>query len=422
MTSMRWPPILSRWRAIVSRWRAVPGSVHAIRVALAASLLIGLVYAGCVVVLDVLEARRLMAAVDARLHERLADVSAGNPFGQARDDDADEAPIFMWLTEPGRAATSLNPGGPRLSAADVVAAAAGRPVTVGLHGGQFRIASVRGDSGLLVAGQSLAEQGRIEALLRGGEILAAPVLFLAVFIGALIIGLRALAPVERSRQRQLEFTADASHELRTPLSVISAETGIALRAERSPAEYQAALGRIDNETKRLRSIVDDLLWLARFDSAPPPPSSEPLDLATVARECADRFTAVAREGSFTISVTEVGLKTGTVSLSAPPEWISRLIGVLLDNACRYAGDAGRVRISVSQHGNRIMLTVEDSGPGLTADQQERLFDRFHRSTGEGGGAGLGLAIADSIVSSTSGQWRIGKSDLGGALFEISWRC
>jgi C4-dicarboxylate-specific signal transduction histidine kinase len=51
-----------------------------------------------------------------------------------------------------------------------------------------------------------------------------------------------------------------------------------------------------------------------------------------------------------------------------------------------------------------------------------LFDRFHRSTGDGGGAGLGLAIADSIVSSTSGQWRIGKSDLGGALFEISWRC
>ncbi len=269
-----------------------------------------------------------------------------------------------------------------------------------LHGGQFRITAVRSDSGLLVAGQSLAEQGRIEALLRGGEILAAPVLFLAVFISALIIGLRALAPVERSRQRQLDFTADASHELRTPLSVISAETGIALRAERSPAEYQAALSRIQDETKRLRSIVDDLLWLARFDSAPPAPKSEPLDLATAARECADRFTAVASEGSFTISVTEAGSKAGAASISAPPEWISRLIGVLLDNACRYAGDAGHVRVSVSQRGNRIVLGVEDSGPGLTADQEERLFDRFHRSTGDGGGAGLGLAIADSIVSST----------------------
>ena len=415
MTPKRWPPILSRWRA-------VPGSVHAVRVALAASLLIVLVYVGCVVILDALEARRLIAAVDTRLHERLADASAGQPFGQAGDDDADEAPVFMWLAAPRQGAVPLNPGAPRLPAAGVVTAAADHSATIQLHGRQFRIAAVRRESGILVAGQSLAEQGRIEALLRSGEILAAPVLFLAVFIGALVIGLRALAPVERSRQRQLDFTADASHELRTPLSVISAETGIALRAERSPVEYRAALSRIRDETKRLRSIVDDLLWLARFDSAPPAPKSEPLDLATVVSECADRFTAVARERSFTISVGEVGSAVGAASLSAPPEWISRLIGVLLDNACRYAGDGGHVRISVPQRGNRIVLRIEDSGPGLTAEQEERLFDRFHRSTDDGGGAGLGLAIADSIVSSTSGQWRIGKSDLGGALFEISWRC
>jgi signal transduction histidine kinase len=412
---MRWPPILSRWRA-------VPGSVHAVRVALAASLLIGLVYLGCVVVLDVLEARRLGAAVDARLHERLVDASSGHLYTQAGDDDTDESPIFLWLAKPTQGAVPLNLGAPPLSAADVSAVAADRPATIRLNGGQFRIAAARSDSGLLMVGQSLAEQNRIEALLRGGEILAAPVLFLAVFIGALIIGFRALAPVERSRQRQLDFTADASHELRTPLSVISAESGIALRAERSPAEYQAALSRIQSETGRLRSIVDDLLWLARFDSAPPQPRSEPLDLTTLARECADRFTAVAREGSFTISVEEAFSNSGAASISAPPEWISRLIGVLLDNACRYAGDAGHVRICVSQRGNRIVLKVEDSGPGLTAEQEERLFDRFHRSTGDGGGAGLGLAIADSIVSSTSGQWRISKSDLGGALFEISWRC
>lgn len=415
MTAMRLPPI-------ASRWRAVPGAVHAVRVALVASLLIAAVYAGCVVVLDAIEARRLMAAVDARLHERLADLGAGHPFTQAADDDADEAPIFTWLAAPRQAAVPLNPGSPQLPASVVIAATAHGPTTIGLRGGQFRIAATRSDSGFLMAGQSLAEQGRIESLLRTGEILAAPVLFLAVFICALIIGLRALAPVEKSRQRQLDFTADASHELRTPLSVISAETGIALRGERSAAEYQAALGRIQDEAKRLRSIVDDLLWLARFDSEPPAPKSEPLDLATVVRECADRFTAVARMRSFTISVEEAGPKAGASSISAPPEWISRLIGVLLDNACRYAGEHGQVRVSVSQRGNRIVLGVEDSGPGLTAEQQERLFDRFHRSTGDGGGAGLGLAIADSIVSSTSGQWRIGQSALGGALFEIAWRC
>jgi signal transduction histidine kinase len=414
MSAGRRPPV-------VGRWLQVPGLAHAVRVALAASVLIGLVYVGCVVVLDEIAAARLVGAVDIRLHERLIDARAGRLLTSAgEDDDVEGAPVLMWLAQPPHDPVALSPAAPQLSAADGTAAAAGAPVTIRLRSSRFRIAAVRYEHGLLVAGQSLAEQGRIEAVLRSGEILAAPVLLLAVFIGALIIGLRALAPVERSRQRQLDFTADASHELRTPLSVISAETGIALRAERSAAEYQAALGRIQHETTRLRSIVEDLLWLARFDSAPPQPDSEPLDLVTVARECADRFSAVAHAGSFTISVKETEDSAPT-RISAPAEWIHRLVGVLVDNACRYAGQAGHVRISVSQRGNRVTLTVEDSGPGVTAEQAERLFDRFHRSTGDGGGAGLGLAIADSIVTSTAGQRRIGKSALGGALFEVSWR-
>src|SRR5215469_3951952 len=414
MTPRRRPPV-------VGRWLQVPGWTHAVRVAFAASLLIGLVYVGCVVVLDEIAAARLVGAVDTRLHERLADAMGGRLLARpGGDDDVEGAPVLMWLAQPPHDPVALSPGTPRLSAADGTAAAAGRPVTIQLRSAQFRIAAVRYENGLLVAGQSLAEQARIEAVLRSGEVLAAPVLFLAVFIGALIIGLRALAPVEKARQRQLDFTADASHELRTPLSVISAETGIALRAERSAADYQATLGRIQHETTRLRSIVEDLLWLARFDGAPPQPDSEPLDLETVARECADRFAAVAHAGSFTISMKEAEDSAPT-SISAPAEWIHRLAGVLVDNACRYAGQGGHVRISVVPRGNRVTLTVEDSGPGITAEQEERLFDRFHRSTDDGGGAGLGLAIADSIVARTAGQWRIGKSALGGALFEVSWR-
>jgi len=80
-----------------------------------------------------------------------------------------------------------------------------------------------------------------------------------------------------------------------------------------------------------------------------------------------------------------------------------------------------VRTSAAQRGGRVTLTVEDSGPGVPAEQRRRMFDRFHRSTEQGGSAGLGLAIADSIVRSTDGQWRIGDSDLGGALFEVAWR-
>ncbi len=409
------------------RWRPQPGSAHALRVALAASALIGLVYVGCAVALDGLAARRVVAGVDATLRERLTDARAHGIFARSSDDDeTDEVPVFLWTAYPPQRPVPVNPGAPVITSAALTAftgltgPTVGPPVTVQLSSGAFRLAAVRYQGGLLFAGQSLAEQGRLESVLREGEVLAAPVLLLAIFIGSLIIGLRALAPVERSRQRQLEFTADASHELRTPLSVISAETSIALRTERDNAAYRAALTRIQGEGERLRVIVEDLLWLARFDSRPPPPRHEPVDLATIARQCADRFCAVADAGSFEISVSGGGEAAAPTRISAPAEWIDRLAGVLTDNACRYAGPGGHVRITVSHRGSRACLAVEDSGPGIAEEERDRLFDRFHRSTGQGGGAGLGLAIADSIVASTSGHWRIGSSELGGALFEVSW--
>ena len=115
-------------------------------------------------------------------------------------------------------------------------------------------------------------------------------------------------------------------------------------------------------------------------------------------------------------------------ISAPPEWIDRLAGVLVDNACRHAGPDGRVRIQVRAQGSRVSLTVEDSGPGIPEAERPHLFDRFHRAVQarEGDpagqhGAGLGLAIGDSIVRSTGGRWHVGDSPLGGALISVSWR-
>jgi signal transduction histidine kinase len=243
-----------------------------------------------------------------------------------------------------------------------------------------------------------------------------------MFFGSLVVGLRALAPVEQSRRRQLEFTADASHELRTPLSVIRAEADVALSSPREAAEYRDALTRIQGESRRLRQLVDDMLWLARFDSRPPPPGDEPVDLVTLAQACADRFRAVGPAVTADVGpavTADVG--AGPALISAPPEWIDRLAGVLMDNACRYAGPGGQVRIGVRAQGNRVSLTVEDSGPGIPEAERSRLFDRFHRVTEHGPGAGLGLAIGDSIVRSTGGRWQVGDSPLGGALMTVSWK-
>ncbi len=280
--------------------------------------------------------------------------------GPTSGEEADEVPVFVWRASPGRAPVALGAGAPALPGRLVPAA--GQHVTVHLGGSVFRLAAIRQGGGRLVAGQSLADQQHIQDMLRDGAALAAPVLLLAMFAGSLIIGLRALSPVEHSRRRQLEFTADASHELRTPLSVINAEIGIALSAPREAADYRAALLRIQDESGRLRRIVEDLLWLARFDSEPPPPGAEPLDLATIAGTCAQRFQAVAQASSPGVSVTVAPSRAAWIS--APPEWIDRLTGVLVDNACRYAGPGGSVRLSVAARGGRVSLTVEDSGPGI----------------------------------------------------------
>ena len=402
------------------RHRFSPEILHASRVALAASLLVGIVYAACVTVLDQVVSARLIASVDTRLVERLGDVqSIGPPISFVDDDDIETTPVYVWSETRTGAKVAATASAPILPAS--LHLPDGRYATVRLRTGLFRMHAQRVDGRRLIAGQSLASEQHLANLLRNGEALAAPVLLLAMFAGALTIGVRALAPVQRSRKRQLEFTADASHELRTPLSVISAETSVALSSPRTAQQYQEVLGRIDGETGRLRKIVEDLLWLARFDSAPPQPRYEPLDLGTIASACAERFQALAATKRFEIEV--ITDDSAPAWISAPPEWIDRLTGVLVDNACRYAASCehGQVRISVRLRGNRVCMTVEDSGPGIAPENQARLFDRFHRSTEQGGSAGLGLAIADSIVKSTSGQWRLDDSDLGGALFEVSWR-
>jgi two-component system, OmpR family, sensor histidine kinase CiaH len=240
-----------------------------------------------------------------------------------------------------------------------------------------------------------------------------------IFLGAYAVGQRAVAPVERARQRQLAFTADASHELRTPLQVIEAETSLALLRDRSAEAYKHTIKQVAQEGRRLHAIVDDLLWLARFESEPTTPQSKLVDVREVVATALERFEAVASQKGISLTVGHASEAAPLVM--APPEWLERLAGVLVDNACRYTPDGGRIRLSTTTNGGRAWLSVEDSGPGIPEDQVARIFDRFHRASSKPGGAGLGLSIADSVVRATGGHWRVTRSpDLGGAWFEVSW--
>jgi two-component system OmpR family sensor kinase len=250
-----------------------------------------------------------------------------------------------------------------------------------------------------------------------GLLIIAPFLLLAVFLGALTVGRRVATPIERARLRQLAFTADASHELRTPLSVIEANASLALATEREAAWYRRSFERVLAEAQRMHRLVDDLLWLARFDATQQPPAGEPVDLGVMVEQAADRFAVLAETRAQRIDVEVDDLDA---SLSAPPEWIDQLIAVLLDNACKYSPEGGRIVVRVARNAGRVALSVDDSGPGISDDEMESLFDRFHRGTHDTAGAGLGLAIGDAIVRATSGLWDIRRSELGGAHLTVSW--
>jgi signal transduction histidine kinase len=394
---------------------------HAARVAVVATLIIVAMYACVVAGFNAADRHRLVAQIDTRLNQRLgraarqpAEASSIADYDNAHD--VDDAAVFLWQVGASGHPKALTPGAPTLPAS--AWPPANEAVDARLGATNFRLHSLRVGDQLFVAGQSLAAADHVESDLIALELVAGPVLLLAVFLGTLLIGIKAAGPVEQSRRRQLEFTADASHELRTPLSVIEAEVSLALAGTRTVGDYRDTLARVSRESLRLRDIVEDLLWLSRFDSEPPPPGDQPVDVSAIATACANRFFAVAQSRGIAISVHH--LVDGQPWINAPPEWVDRLTAVLVDNACRYAGSDGVVRITVSAEGNRVSLAVEDNGPGIDPEERNRLFERFHRATDEGNGAGLGLAIGNAVVRATGGTWRVSDSDLGGARMEVRW--
>ena len=395
---------------------------HAARVAAIATVIVAAGYLVAVFVLNLLVVHRLTAHADVRLSEQLVDArkAVQGTLGIRapsvhHDQDVDDAPAFVWSVSAAGEATPLTSGAPGLpSHAWTVGA-----TTMQAGGTSFRFQAEQSGSGWLVAGESIGQIKRVQSALILPEVLVGSAAVVIVFVGAMVIGLRASAPLELVRRRQAKFTADASHELRTPLSVIEAEVDLALSRPRDVSGYQVVLERVAGEGHRLRSIVDDLLWLARADDEGARELVGPYaDVAAIAKACVDRFQAVAQSRDVTLRFVREG--TEPALLHAEWSWIDRLVGVLVDNAIRYAGPGGRAEIRVRTEGHRVLLEVGDSGPGILIEDRDAVFDRFHRGSQEPGGAGLGLAIADSVVHGTEGTWSIKTSPLGGAGMEVSW--
>ena len=202
-------------------------------------------------------------------------------------------------------------------------------------------------------------------------------------------------------ERQSQFTADASHELRTPLSVISAHTELALARPRSNEDYRGAIETCRRASQRMRSLIDSLLLLARFDSGAPSLKQDRFDLKPLLEDCAELVEPLAAERQIRIEC-----KPDSCDVRGDWDRLSQVVTNLLTNAIRYNVEGGHVRVTTRTEGEMATLSVRDTGVGIAADQLLRIFDRFYqvdkaRSRAEGS-SGLGLSICKTIVEAHGG--------------------
>lgn len=230
-----------------------------------------------------------------------------------------------------------------------------------------------------------------------------------------------------SEERMRRFAADASHELRTPLVTIRGFSELYRHgALATPEDVSTAMGRIESEAKRMGTMVEDLLLLARIDEQRPL-ARKPVDLLLLAHDAV--VDTQASDRNRTISLT--GLDGGP-AIAAPvlgdEAKLRQVVGNLVGNALRYTPEGTPIELAVgvrmSEDGRRhSVMEVRDHGPGVPEEEAARIFERFYRAdtsrTRETGGSGLGLAIVAAIVGSHSGSVQVQKTDGGGATLVVS---
>ena len=409
--------------------------------------------------------RGLLQRVDDGLHEELADV-----LFEVRRATAPEG-LLEWLDRrfarhEGFDFQITNADGQRFFASQrmttrsfPVAKAAPSTETFETidSGGRFRVVEVQatGPQGPLsiLLGRSLASFDHELSELLFVFSITGPMVLLVTFCGGYFLAGRALAPVqaitrtanqitaERLNQRidianpddelgalsrtlngmieRLEasfremqrFTADAAHELRTPLTIVRNEIEVALRLRRSPEEYGRVLENVLEETIRLATLADELLFLSRHDAGLVPKATDRFALNDVLQEVVGQMQLLAQEKGVGL-VLEHNM---ACDVAANVTDLRRVLYNLIDNAIKYTNAGGTVTIRSAAANGHVHLSIKDTGSGIPPEHLPHVFERFYRSdparANNGSGAGLGLPICQAIVKSLRGTIQL-ESTLG----------
>jgi heavy metal sensor kinase len=227
-----------------------------------------------------------------------------------------------------------------------------------------------------------------------------------------------IARLEEAFNRQKQFAADASHELRTPLAVIQAESSLALDKKRTQAEYRKSLDLVSQEVAYMSEVIGKLLQLARSDAGSEQLNLWDVNLRDLWAELASDMEALALEKG--LHVLEGPMDN--LSVKGDKVKLRQLFMNILDNAIRYTPSGGSITGSIIRKEGNAVVSISDTGMGISAEHLPFIFDRFYRvdksRTRAEGGTGLGLAIAGSIAKTHGGEIQI-ESQVGkGSTFHV----
>lgn len=225
------------------------------------------------------------------------------------------------------------------------------------------------------------------------------------------------ARLESAVKTLSQFVADASHELRTPLAVIRTTAELALRRSRSPESYRDSLQEVAAEAERMTRLVEELLILARNDSATAEMPLAAVDVREVLADVCDEVRNLADMRQIHITVSYGG-DASTISGNRPA--LHRLFLVLLDNALKFSRPGGEVILKVESSESQVAVSVQDFGAGISESDLPHIFTRFYgvdRSR-TGGGHGLGLSLARSIARLHGASIDVQSTEGAGCTFQV----
>jgi two-component system, OmpR family, sensor kinase len=225
------------------------------------------------------------------------------------------------------------------------------------------------------------------------------------------------ARLDAAFSQQARFTADAAHELRTPVTVMLTHTQNGLTSECSNEEHREAFEACGRSAQRMRRLIESLLELARFDAGQHRLKRECVDLGRLTNDCIDLVRPLAEQRRITIHND-----LAATECPGDMERLSQVISNVLSNAILHNRSGGEVRVNAGRDNGFVLLTVADTGPGISPNDVPRIFERFYRAdksrAGATGGSGLGLAISKAIVEAHGGTINVETQPNVGTKFSI----